>query len=403
VDGIWRWVTGPEANDQSFYLEGQPTWNGTCTGLYCNWFDGRPAYNITEPNNLQRNISGDVYGEDYLTIIASLLGNYTWNDYNSFYDGIGAEINGYFLEFGGLSEPVLPIISSDISTANIKLSFSGENKPDHSLITRTTSAATISFIFEQLTELDQSGTPVKSFSFDQATFLSQHAGNQTGPIQEFRFLSLLGFGGTPVRPGHITLHFELFDDPTSIPYAGLTIPIGPSTVKWEMEIFDWDMQPGHSLELNISIASSLPILSALENSTFDPVNKMVTIVLETTETKIVIMLPTVVVADGMAKDMNPIPILLFDTNRLRFVFPYFNESIVYDPNVSVLVETRGDESGDDVALIVGLTVGLAGGAIVLVTLVLAGIALALLYHKYFGSRTHPSLVNFSGEEVASDL
>jgi len=101
-EGIWNWVTGPEAITNF--------WNGTFTGsapidattglpMYSNW-------NTNEPNQF-----GD---EDYAHITDNSIGlTGSWNDLPN-EGGVGAyQAKGYIIEYGGMpGDPVLQISAS---------------------------------------------------------------------------------------------------------------------------------------------------------------------------------------------------------------------------------------------------------------------------------------------------
>jgi PEP-CTERM motif/Lectin C-type domain len=81
VEGVWKWVAGPEA--------GTVFWNGGIGGsapTYANWNPG------SEPNNCC-----GPFGEDYLH---NFSGSAFWNDLQP--DNLGF-IEGYVVEYGGLA------------------------------------------------------------------------------------------------------------------------------------------------------------------------------------------------------------------------------------------------------------------------------------------------------------
>jgi gliding motility-associated-like protein len=106
VEGVWKWMTGPEAGQQ--FWQGLSNGN-VVNGLYNNWATG-------EPNN-----AGN---EDY----AHFLTNGQWNDYPLSLGGI----QGYVVEFGGMSNDPCVVTSAtktihvvvNVAPTNITLSSS---------------------------------------------------------------------------------------------------------------------------------------------------------------------------------------------------------------------------------------------------------------------------------------
>jgi gliding motility-associated-like protein len=118
TEGVWKWMTGPEAGTQFW----QGLSNGSVTGgLYNNWASGEP------------NDSG---GEDY----AHFLTNGTWNDFPLSLGGI----SGYVVEFGGMENDPCVVTSATKTVAvvvnaaptNINLSSSSidENNAVNAII-----------------------------------------------------------------------------------------------------------------------------------------------------------------------------------------------------------------------------------------------------------------------------
>ncbi len=97
TEGIWKWVTGPEA--------GSVFWNNGTTVGFSNWNSG-------EPNNAN--------DEDYAHVTAPGVGNPgSWNDLSNTGDSQGNyQPKGYIVEFGGMpGDPALQISTS--TTMNI--------------------------------------------------------------------------------------------------------------------------------------------------------------------------------------------------------------------------------------------------------------------------------------------
>jgi gliding motility-associated-like protein len=101
TEGVWKWVTGPEA--------GMVFWNGLAngsspSGVYSNWANG-------EPNDWPN--SNIIKEENY----AHIYETGKWNDYPNFNN----DIKGYIVEYGGMpGDPVLNLsASTKISVASI--------------------------------------------------------------------------------------------------------------------------------------------------------------------------------------------------------------------------------------------------------------------------------------------
>jgi ethanolamine utilization microcompartment shell protein EutS len=123
-EGTWRWVTGPEGQENGGlgrYFSNQFK-TGNCSantapginGNYANWSGGEPndcGANIGQfaPTNLNRG------GEHY----AHFISNGLWNDYPN---SVGGSITGYVVEYGGLDSctPVLTATATVTITVNPK-------------------------------------------------------------------------------------------------------------------------------------------------------------------------------------------------------------------------------------------------------------------------------------------
>jgi gliding motility-associated-like protein len=99
VEGVWKWVTGPEA--------GTIFWNGGINGStpnYANW-------NINEPNNC-------CGGEDYVHVTFNVGAPGSWNDLPNQGSSGNYFPQGYIVEYGGMpGDPVVDISASTKITA----------------------------------------------------------------------------------------------------------------------------------------------------------------------------------------------------------------------------------------------------------------------------------------------
>lgn len=97
TEGVWKWVTGPEA--------GTVFWNGGNNGSSPNFEN----WNINQPDNFHGGV-----GEDYLHITDPSIGNPgQWNDLRIAGDPPGPyHPKGYIVEYGVPSDPSLNIVAS---------------------------------------------------------------------------------------------------------------------------------------------------------------------------------------------------------------------------------------------------------------------------------------------------
>ena len=108
TEGVWKWVTGPEAGT-TFWL-GKNTGTTTAPDYYANW-------NNNEPNNNIQSFKPN--GENYAHITAPGIGKPgAWNDLSNDGDPPGNyHPKGYIVEYGGmLGDPILQLSASTTIT-----------------------------------------------------------------------------------------------------------------------------------------------------------------------------------------------------------------------------------------------------------------------------------------------
>lgn len=135
TEGVWKWVTGPEAGT-TFWMGKN---NGTTTApfYYANW------NSPNEPNDSKNN-------EDYAHITSAAVGNPgTWNDLPEQGDPPGNYFpQGYIVEYGGMpGDPTLQISASTTITIPQITSTTPNSRCDSGIVTltATTNAGTISW------------------------------------------------------------------------------------------------------------------------------------------------------------------------------------------------------------------------------------------------------------------
>ena len=141
TEGVWKWVTGPEA--------GTIFWNGLSNGStpnYANW-------NTGEPNNLG--------GEDYAHITYNVGIKGSWNDLSNTGESFGDyQPKGYIVEYGGMpGDPVLNISASSQIYVNTMVDFTnGSSCGSGSVTLQATPLYGTVLWFDALTGGNQVGT-----------------------------------------------------------------------------------------------------------------------------------------------------------------------------------------------------------------------------------------------------
>jgi len=103
TEGIWKWVTGPEAGKTFFFSDPNGiSEGGTSVGAYFSYTN----WNINEPNDwVPLGSTNGIGNENY----AHVYGNGKWNDYPN----INGSITGYVVEYGDTpGDPILKISAS---------------------------------------------------------------------------------------------------------------------------------------------------------------------------------------------------------------------------------------------------------------------------------------------------
>jgi len=324
--------------------------------------------------------------------------DYTWNDApDSWYS-----VTGYILEFGWNSSAVSIASANNVSSANISLQFVG-GTPDHVITAREggTSPPKVEFLFSQIFERAANGTIVPVFNFTDGIYFSQHyAPSSLTNIQEFQFVAtMLPSSEGNVSDPQVSFTFTLFDDATTLPYAGGTLFIPASSVKWEMVVTDWPISPGHTLELYMDVVASPSIVSVWK-TIYDSANATVNVILQMADgTLVSLLLPSKAVVDAnVTVALSSLPSFDANSSQLHFVFPSFNNKMIYDPSAAILLGSADSSSSPDLGLPIGLSMGLTAFALFVITLGALAVAGLVVYQKVVKPRGGLNFVNWDGNE-----
>ena len=132
VEGVWRWVTGPEG-----FNGGTIFWNGGINGStpnYANW-------NANEPNDCCNNsVPGE---ENYIHVTFNVGPPGSWNDLPNAGGGGDYYPQGYIVEYGGMpNDPIVDIsASTKITVPSIENIVEGSNCGTGSVTLEATASA----------------------------------------------------------------------------------------------------------------------------------------------------------------------------------------------------------------------------------------------------------------------
>eukprot|EP01089_Gocevia_fonbrunei_P010357 TRINITY_DN2304_c0_g2_i1.p1 TRINITY_DN2304_c0_g2~~TRINITY_DN2304_c0_g2_i1.p1 ORF type:complete len:599 (+),score=99.46 TRINITY_DN2304_c0_g2_i1:51-1847(+) len=270
--------------------------------------------------------------------------------------------------------------------------------------TTTTTTTTTSFqlVVSQLTEVDDfdrvyAAANVPLFSSDRFRASTEN----TSSILLDTDLVVKGSSNSSNTFAHMITKFRTFDQNDSINFAGVDLNVNPSTMKFTVEIYDWPFQSmSHKLVMTFTVQGSPAFLSnslSLQKNTPVPGSSTYSFGSASAQGSLVLI-------DYITKDssLTPVPILHSGTLdsrqsvKIKAYFPAFESSLIFDPNLQMLVEGNKDDSesasGDvDKALYIFIALFIVSAAVALVLAVVLAVAIYIIFHRVHHSTTIDSV------------
>lgn len=283
------------------------------------------------------------------------------------------------MEFGGFSGNESVSSITNLSVPDFDVEFPTASPTHRVSPSLSASQSVVEFAFVAISELDDSATVVRSLAIEQLNFLGHLEDNNT----LVSFSSRLGFGNATS-----SLAFTFVRSFGGSNETSLTLGeefSGRDLLQWAMKIQgDWPFaRPSNFLRLDVNISSSSGGESLFSTSLPNGEGQLLT-VQDGGGFFVFLALLDEITVDGNLSTMVREPLL--SGNQLQLFLPSFQRELFLDPTLAILVQSDGGGSGSS-GLIIGLTVGLVGGLLVIIVvagLVGAGIVVGLNFWRRRG-------------------
>ncbi len=294
------------------------------------------------------------------------------------------------MEFGGFS------VNESISITNLSVPDFGVEFPTASPTHRVSpslsaSQSVVEFAFIAISELDDSATVVRSLAIEQLNFLGHLEDNNT----LVSFSSRLGFGNATSSLVFTFVRSLGGNNETS----SLGEEFSGQVLQWSMKMQGWPFgRPTNYLRLDLNVSSGSGdqtlLLASLSNGT-----ELLT-VQDGDGFFVYLALLDEITVDGNLGTMTQAPML--SGNQLQVFLPSFQSELFLDPTLAILVAQSDGGGSDSSGLIIGLTVGLVGGLLVVIVVggfIAAGVAIGL---NFWRKRGIGKAINWEGTTTAAD-
>ncbi|KAL6053246.1 hypothetical protein QOT17_018081 [Balamuthia mandrillaris] len=258
--------------------------------------------------------------------------------------------------FPASSDP--PVYKPEEST--IAVTFPNANKADHTLFfsDERLQNNSVTAQFVALTEVDEDGGVVASVSLQDVEWRSEELGNTAFnlknalPFISFstEITSFLLPDGVPLNLTEairLELNFTMFEEAQVISFAGVEQVMAGNTLKWNVLLSSWPFQhQNHSLVLHLSVISEDGPVSLLsQHTTKEGVWECK---LQTENTRVPMNVLLLAIVDGSPSPTRDVK-GEWKEGKLMLKLPWFNHSLMLDPDMSLLLaeESDGEEDGED--------------------------------------------------------
>jgi hypothetical protein len=219
--------------------------------------------------------------------------------------------------------------------------------------TSIANSSTASIFFDQLVEIDNmTGALAQVLAFPGRGYeIIEGAQTTLGADLEFA-VKLSNF--TSVKIGFVS-----FENAQAVPYANSSFTVGNNTVKWIMQVLGWPfVNSANVLRFEIQINTQGEEF-VLQTKQFDEAERVYRYSLYSNETNLSmnISLSSLVILDNETVIQISEPLLANGeligvtfgevVDRIAFIFPQFNSSLLYDPDFSVTLKFTDESDGGD--------------------------------------------------------
>ena len=296
------------------------------------------------------------------------------------------------MEFGGY--PLESAAITNLSAPDFGVTFP-TSSPTHQLSPSLGSASSqfVRFTFATISEFDGSSV-VRSQDIDELDFL----GRLEEENNTLSFSSpLLGFPNSSL----VFTFMRSFGGGEGNETSLLGEEFAGQVLQWNLKIQGWPfIRPTNFLHLDVNVTSSggqtLLLYTSLSNK---PGGGELLTVQDGNFVVFLAILDNLTI-DGNVTTMMREPMLV--GNQLQIFLPSFQRELFLDPTLAILLQSEGRGGGNDDSLIIGLTVGLVSGLLVVIVIggfAAAGVAVVL---NFWQKRGIGKAINWEGTITATD-
>ncbi|KAL6073511.1 hypothetical protein QOT17_004818 [Balamuthia mandrillaris] len=224
------------------------------------------------------------------------------------------------------------------SLMEVQVSSGKEEEDEKVIVVASASLTQIPFVAEQLVNFTDGSSITNGqtlISFLATIYqLEELTRNETTTIT------------TLAQPIQLRFNFSMFLEETVVEFGGVEQAIQPNSIKWTLHIQSWPFQHSSNfLRLQLPFRSKDGPISLLQQEIVNGT----TLVLVTNNTEIPFRTFPLAVVDG--EEEAPVKALWQggeDGSSVVLQLPWFSQSLLLDPDMSMLLRDRdGDENGDD--------------------------------------------------------
>ncbi|KAL6066172.1 hypothetical protein QOT17_009765 [Balamuthia mandrillaris] len=255
-------------------------------------------------------------------------------------------------------DPRLLAFQPDEST--LAVAFPNGNKPDHSLSIYDPQQdklnSSVAAQFATLMEVDEEGGVVAMTSLQATDFVMEELGNTSFNLNNalpfisfFTDITSLQEGDALVnvtQPIRMQMNFTMFAKEQLISFAGVEQVMAANTLKWNIFLSAWPFQhESHSLQLHLFITSLDGAVVLQDQEVKQGKNGVQQLMLETENTRIPFNVLPLAVVDGGGEDV--VVKWVEEEQKVVIWLPWFQHSLLLDPDMSLLVEEEEEDDEDD--------------------------------------------------------